>query len=354
MEAVGNADGCPRSVGVFATLGSVALATWLLGWVIDVVLLAFAGVLLGLFLRGSADWLAARTKLPPRWGVAAVCLTLIASMAAFLLLAAPSVGREVEELVRRLPRALDTLRASLEGQSWGRWLLERTRDSAHGVSGRDALGRAGGLFSSTAGALASVIVFLFVGLFVALDPETYRDGMLRLVPLHRRARARFVLGRTADIAAAVDPRTTRRHGRHRGADLARARAPRDPVRADPGAPRRPADLHSELRPRARDGAAPPCSRLMEGPERAAYVVALYFGVQTVESYVLTPLLQKQTTSLPPALTLVAQVVMASLAGGLGVVVATPLTAVALVTVRHLYVEDALGDRDDADERAPRR
>jgi predicted PurR-regulated permease PerM len=94
--------------------------------------------------------------------------------------------------------------------------------------------------------------------------------------------------------------------------------------------------------------------LMEGPERAASVVALYFAVQTVESYVLTPLLQKKTTSLPPALTLVAQVVMASLAGGLGVVVATPLTAVALVTVRHLYVEDALGDRDDADERAPRR
>jgi predicted PurR-regulated permease PerM len=120
-------------------------------------------------------------------------------MAAFLLLAAPSVGREVEELVRRLPRALDTLRASLEGQSWGGGCSSVRATPRTGVSGRDALGRAGGLFSSTAGALASVIVFLFVGLFVALDPETYRDGMLRLVPLPRRARARFVLGRTADI-----------------------------------------------------------------------------------------------------------------------------------------------------------
>jgi predicted PurR-regulated permease PerM len=353
MEAVGNADGCPRSVGVFATLGSVALATWLLGWVIDVVLLAFAGVLLGLFLRGSADWLAARTKLPPRWGVAAVCLTLIASMAAFLLLAAPSVGREVEELVRRLPRALDTLRASLEGQSWGRWLLERTRDSAHGVSGRDALGRAGGLFSSTAGALASVIVFLFVGLFIALDPETYRDGMLRLVPFPRRARARFVLGRTADILqqwilgqlvamAAIGVLTW--------LGLVLLGIPLAPTLAL---------LAALLTFIPNFGPAiamvpPTLIALMEGPERAASVVALYFAVQTVESYVLTPLLQKKTTSLPPALTLVAQVVMASLAGGLGVVVATPLTAVALVTVRHLYVEDALGDRDDADERAPRR
>lgn len=350
MEAVGKSDRCPRAVGVFAALGSVALALWLLGWVIDVVLLAFAGVLLGLFLRGVADWLAARTKLPPRWGVAAVCLALIGALAAFLWLAASSVGREVEELVQRLPRALGSLRASLEGHGWGRWLLERTQDSADRLTGRDALGRAGGLFSSTAGTLASVIVFLFVGLFVALDPETYRDGALRLVPLTRRARARVVLGRTAHVLqrwilgklvamAAIGVLTW--------LGLLLLGIPLAPTLAL---------LAALLTFIPNFGPAlamvpPALLALMEGPERAAYVVALYLAVQTVESYVLTPLVQKKTTSLPPALTIVAQVVMASLAGGLGVVVATPLTAVALVTVKHLYVEDVLSDREDAEEGA---
>lgn len=44
--------------------------------------------------------------------------------------------------------------------------------------------------------------------------------------------------------------------------------------------------------------------------------------------------------------------MGSLAGGIGVVVATPLTAVALVAVQHLYVEDTLEDRADAKDEAP--
>jgi predicted PurR-regulated permease PerM len=81
--------------------------------------------------------------------------------------------------------------------------------------------------------------------------------------------------------------------------------------------------------------------LLEGPARAAYVVALYLGVQTVESYILTPLIQRQTLSLPPALTLVAQVVLGTLAGAIGVAVATPLTVVLIVLVTHLYVEDVL-------------
>jgi len=348
MEAVGQAVRYPRAVGVFAVLGSVAVASWLLGAVIDVVLLAFAGVVLGLFLRGSADWIAARTKLPPRAGVAVVCLALVAAMAAFLLLAAPSVSREVEELVRQLPRALDTLRGSLEGHSWGRWLLARTRDSADRFTGRDVFGRAGGLFSSSAGALASVVVFLFVGLFVALDPETYREGVLRLVPLNRRARARFVLGRTAHVLqgwilgqlvamVAIGVLTW--------LGLMLLGIPLAPTLAL---------LAALLAFIPNFGPAlamvpPVLIALMDRPERAVYVAALYLAIQTVESYVLTPLLQKRATSLPPALTIVAQVVMASLAGGLGIVVATPLTAVVLVMVRHLYVEDLLGDREDADK-----
>lgn len=81
---------------------------------------------------------------------------------------------------------------------------------------------------------------------------------------------------------------------------------------------------------------------------AIYVVIFYLAIQLVESYMITPLVQRQTVSLPPALTVTAQVLMGVLAGALGVAMATPLAAVILVLVRMLYIEDSLGDIPPSD------
>ena len=88
--------------------------------------------------------------------------------------------------------------------------------------------------------------------------------------------------------------------------------------------------------------------LLQSPTRALYVVLLYLGIQTVESYLLTPLMQKRTVSLPPALTIFAQVLMGILVGRIGLVLATPLTAALFVLVKMLYVEDILGDSIETD------
>lgn len=81
--------------------------------------------------------------------------------------------------------------------------------------------------------------------------------------------------------------------------------------------------------------------LADDPTRALYVGALYLAIQTVESYAVTPLIQRRTVSMPPALTITSQVVLGVLVGGIGVAVATPLTAAAMTVVRMLYVEDLL-------------
>jgi predicted PurR-regulated permease PerM len=64
----------------------------------------------------------------------------------------------------------------------------------------------------------------------------------------------------------------------------------------------------------------------------------------VQSLVVTPIVQRQAVRLPPVLTILGQVLLGVLAGGLGLLLATPLTAVALVMTKMLYVEDILGDR----------
>lgn len=84
--------------------------------------------------------------------------------------------------------------------------------------------------------------------------------------------------------------------------------------------------------------------LAEGPAAVAKVVALYLAVQAVESYGLTPFIEQRTIALPPALTMAAQLALGLLVGAMGIFLAAPLVPTAIVLVRMLYVEDALGDR----------
>jgi predicted PurR-regulated permease PerM len=79
------------------------------------------------------------------------------------------------------------------------------------------------------------------------------------------------------------------------------------------------------------------------PNKVWWVAMLYVGAQTLEGYILTPLVQRRTVELPPALLILAQVLMGILAGGLGVVLAAPLTAAAVVVVKMAWVREALDD-----------
>jgi predicted PurR-regulated permease PerM len=74
------------------------------------------------------------------------------------------------------------------------------------------------------------------------------------------------------------------------------------------------------------------------------VILLYSGIQGVESYLVTPLVQQRTIFSPPALILTAQMLMGVLLGGIGIILAVPLFAVIQVLVKMLYIEDTLGER----------
>ena len=65
----------------------------------------------------------------------------------------------------------------------------------------------------------------------------------------------------------------------------------------------------------------------------------------LKSYLLTPMIERRTVELPPALTLIALLVAALLFGWLGLLLAAPATAALMVFVQMVYVEDTLGERD---------
>jgi predicted PurR-regulated permease PerM len=83
--------------------------------------------------------------------------------------------------------------------------------------------------------------------------------------------------------------------------------------------------------------------LLDSPQTALYAGLLYGGIQFVESYFITPLVQEKVVSLPPVLLLASQFLLGVLAGAVGIALATPLSVAVVVLVQMLYVEDVLGD-----------
>lgn len=72
---------------------------------------------------------------------------------------------------------------------------------------------------------------------------------------------------------------------------------------------------------------------VDSPQKALLVMIAYWAIQFLENNLLIPALMRGEMDLPPAITLVAQALMGVLFGFLGLMVAVPLTAAVLVPLR---------------------
>jgi predicted PurR-regulated permease PerM len=77
---------------------------------------------------------------------------------------------------------------------------------------------------------------------------------------------------------------------------------------------------------------------MKSPADALWIAGLYILVQVLESNFITPFVQQRLISVPPAMIIIAQLLMAPLTGGWGLVLATPLLVIIIVVVKELYVK----------------
>jgi len=81
--------------------------------------------------------------------------------------------------------------------------------------------------------------------------------------------------------------------------------------------------------------------ISEDPWKAVAVVGLYIVLQQIESYAVTPTIMAHQVSLLPAFTLLAQIFFASIFGFLGLLLALPLTVVAKTWIQELLIKDVL-------------
>jgi predicted PurR-regulated permease PerM len=321
---------------------AVFLAVGLAIVVSDVLLLIFAGILLSIFLTSLAEWLSKLSPLPYGWSVAVVCLVLTSSLALIGWWAAPSLAEQFDELTRSIPKSIEKIQSQIQQYSWAEPLLKDARPEQLVEHGRDALSKATGILSGFLGALANFVIIVFIGLYGASEPGIYTRGLVQLFPIGRRPRVEEVLTETKEtlkwwligkfISMAIIGVLT----------VVGLWLMDVPLAFILGLIAALFTFIPNIGPII---AAVPAILLglMESPTHALYIALLYIGIQSVESYLITPLIQRRTINLPPGLTLATQVVLGVMFGGLGVALATPLTAVALVGTKRFYIEDTLGD-----------
>jgi predicted PurR-regulated permease PerM len=280
-------------VSAWLRLGLIALLVLLAWWLVDVLLLVFAGVLVAVLLRAPVDWLSARTRLSPNLALVLVFVVLALGLGGTGVVIAPEIGHQIDELTRQVPEAARELAGSLERYGWGRWLLARIESAGEMAMKPEVMQGAGRVLSSTIGALTGLFTVAVVGLWVTLQPRLYIDHGLRLLPVAARARARAIAGECGRVLQRW----------LLGSFLSMA-----------------------------------IVALMQSPQTVRWVALLYVGVQIVDNTMTTPIIQRHAVSIPPALMMFAQVAMGVLAGALGVIVAVPLTALAIVLVRRIHVD----------------
>lgn len=321
---------------------ALALVVW---FAADVLLLLFGAVLVANALRAPTDALVAHTKLPGGLALALTAALLLGLLVAVGWLLVPQISEQLPQLVDNLTDTIKQLNRKLGLEA----LAEDMDLSSALPSPAGMLGGATSVISSTFGMLANVVILLVVAIYLAAAPRLYFDGAVRLFPQARRGRAEATLaaiGHTLRwwiigqaIAMTVVGLLSYAGLKLLGVPLASALALIAFL----------TNFVPFIGPIV-SGVPAVLVGFSEGADTALWVLLLYGGIQFFEGNFLTPMVQRESVSLPPALTIGAQVLFGVLFGVLGVIFATPLAAAGLVAVKMLYIEAVLGEDAEGQSR----
>jgi predicted PurR-regulated permease PerM len=319
--------------------GLLAFAGIVLLWALsDLVLVVFAAVLLSVLLRGAAGMLSRVTGLRVNSSLAIVTVFIVGGAALFAILLGPRFLAEGKQLVHEVVQYVTRMQQNSSGTLFGNIL-----NSAISMKKGAAVGPlAPKLLSVTFGTAGGLVLILVTALYLAVSPRLYTEGLVRLVPLFYRARARLIfaevthvlrywmLGQLVDMAVVGILSTV---------GLLILGVPL------PIALGVIAGLLTFIPYVGAILAGIPAIIVAStmGLTTVLWVVALYTACHVIEGYLVAPLVTRRTVDLPPALTVLSMSVLGTLYGFFGVLIATPLTAAVIVLIREVYVHDLLGD-----------
>lgn len=334
-----------RTLVVVGLVTAVILAVLLIWQMIDMLLLFFVGILLSVFLTSISGWLRAHTALSHRTATLITILLLLIVVGVSGWLAAPSLIEQGQQLGRNLQTSVDELQTTLTNYTWTQPILDRLPDPAQlGTNTNTLINRISGVFSRTLDIFTNAVVILFIGLYLALEPDMYANGLIRLVPKSYRRRAGEVLDAVAFtlrwwLAGRLVSMSVVGILSFVGLYLLGI-----PLAFVLGLLAGLLAFIPIIGPLLAL-ILPVLIAFTTSPTQALYVLLLYMGIQVIESYLLTPLVQQKTVALPPVLLILSQLFFGYFFNFIGLAVAAPITAMLLTLVKMLYVKDLLGDEE---------
>jgi predicted PurR-regulated permease PerM len=324
-------------------LASLVLAIWLLLWhALEIVLLSFVAFLLAVALATPAAAIAGRTRIPHWLALGGVTLALVGAILTGLWFAGEALVAQLAGLAQDMPRILERLQRTLQGLPGGEWLLQRLDEAEPAdVAGIGMVSQVTEFLALAMEMSIRVVFVVFLALFLAAAPKTYRDGIVRLAPPKAHPRARevldqigitvqgWILGQLASMLLVGILATAGllvigvQYALLLGlfAGLAELIPIFGPIFAYV-----PAVLVA----------------FAEGPEQALWVTGLYLVIQQLEGNLIQPVVQRFAVDLPQALTVVAVLTGGVLFGPIGLFIGTPLVAIVLVLIKMLYLRDVHG------------
>jgi predicted PurR-regulated permease PerM len=329
---------------VWQTVGIVALlvvAILIIRVAFDILLMVLAGALIAVYFHGLGDAIQRRTKLKRRPAMLISIIGSVILLGALFWFMGTKIQVQVSELSNTLPTTLNNAKVKLAQTSLG----QSARQSFSGSNSQKLMATVQSFFSTTFGVLGDVYIILFLGIFFTANPSLYKDGILILVPADRKELGEHIMNRislslkgwlkgmlfsmllvTILIGVALSII---------GVPVALILALITGL--------------LELIPNIGSLIAMIPGVLLAltmGTNTAILVAVVYIASQTIVANIVTPLIQKKMINLPPALTLISQLIMGVVSGALGIILAVPLLAILIILVDELYVKKIAHNDDD--------
>ena len=313
-------------IAVCAVVAVVAAFIWMARVIL---LLLFAGLIGSLLLTIATNWTQQKLKLRRGLALATVVVSFVICLGLGIWIRGPALAEQFSELQINLPSAAHKVLSALRAQRWANWLFTDLFDQAQLSGGLTyALSRIGGVFVTTASTIVGLLVVVALSLYAAAEPSKYLRGLRRIIPPDRRPKFDECLASAIQmlqswlVAKAISMVTI-------GILIAGGLwTMQIPLAGTWGIIAGLLTFIPNLGPVL---SFVPAGLLAfaTSPTKGVLTLLLFCAVHILEGNVITPLLERKIVTLPPALTLSVQLLMATTTGAIGVALAAPLTAAAL-------------------------
>jgi predicted PurR-regulated permease PerM len=309
-------------------------------------MLLFAAIVAAALMTEVVDWLGRKFKLGRRTAIAMILCASVCILTLTVWLIGPSIVDQFADLQTDLPQAAHQLMARVAVYGWGRWLLAQWSGYSQLSSNvSSALTRIGGVVLSTATVLSGLVLVGFLGLYLGVEPGTYFSYVQRATPSAYRA--------TLNACAAAAVRNLRWWVVSQTLSMTAVGlmiacglwALGVPLAGTLGVIAALLTFIPNVGPIL---SVVPAVLLAVAisPMKGLLTLALFLTVHFLEGNVITPLLERRIVRLPPALTMTAQLLLAVIAGPLGLALAAPFAAAALGVFDVLVPIEAVNEAEN--------